>query len=211
MRNRLNKALCWLMMLVVSSVYTMADVNAARMRPEGTVSLNGNSADRASAIFAGDKLLTGADSTAAITVRGSTVLIAANSAVTFGDNSVDLGRGTAVVTTSRGMSARLRGVTVAPAGENTVRFRVSDESGTAQVAALAGPLVVTPAAGTPTVLQPGAAMALADSDGVGAGSANAGWLSEDKSILIAVLGAIAAGLIIAAVNAGDDDESPVVP
>ncbi len=115
--------------------------------PAGTIQsstpihVNGSSAaDKGSTtIFVGDKIETARSSAAVITSEGSTVLVPARTTVLFGDNVIDVGCGGALVTTVRGMSARLMSHRVGIYPTDTyAKFELNTAHGNLQIAVREG-------------------------------------------------------------------------
>lgn len=134
----------------------LADVNAALLQAQGEVRHNGATVEQTSALLEGDHLETGSDSAAAITASGSTVMVPANSSVIYRENGIDVLCGTAIVTTSAGMNARVSNFTVEPAS-SSARFQLRQSPEGLQVVAVQGTLAINDGQHSLT-LEPGKAM-----------------------------------------------------
>src|SRR5437868_13092452 len=132
---------CALLLLLPWSLVA-ADVNGGVLTTSGGAAVNGGTALRSAAIFAGDKVETTSKSVANITATGSSVLVLADSSVHFQGNAVDISRGGIVISTTRGMTARAGVVSVAPLTEKRSRFEVSDDDGVVLSASREGSVVV---------------------------------------------------------------------
>lgn len=214
MRDRVSFVLVWVLAVAITTAPLMADVQTAMIRPQGQVKLNGGLADRTSAIFPGDSLQTGQDSSVAITAEGSTILLASNTSVLFGDNRLEFAAGSATVNTSYGLTTQVGPYQIAPAGKALTRYQVAESQGQVHVMAMAEPLSITAPGAEPALLAPGSVMTLpaaapAQNAGVGAGSSS--FLSQNAQLIILLVAAAAAGIGVAVANSVLDDESPSGP
>ena len=112
---------CGLVFFLCFSVNAGESVTAI-LYPSGPAMINGTDALRTSALFAGDRVETGRNSVANITASGSSVLVQANSALNYGDNSIDVDHGAVVVATSKRMSARAGEWAIVPAQRRPTRL-----------------------------------------------------------------------------------------
>jgi hypothetical protein len=107
----------------------------AILHTQGEVWVNGYEARDSSAVFAGDLLVTKADSTAELTLGGSTVLIAPESVARLRDGLLELEHGSVSVGTSKGFKVGVNCIKVIPVLNEWTQYVVTDLSGSVQVAA----------------------------------------------------------------------------
>ena len=187
---------------------------------DGDSSLNGNHVLRSSALFIGDTVATKPDSVASINAEGSMVLVLADSSVQFEGNSVNMGHGGVVVTTSQAMAVRAGKLTIAPVAQGSAKFEVSDSDGMVQIAAREGALAINDGAST-TILQEGQQTTRQDSDQEGghktekgAPPTGNGFHMSKKTAIIIIGSAAAAGTtaaILLTTGNGSHPVSPAVP
>jgi len=122
-----------LLLLVCFPTLMLAAPAQASVQAQGTVMVNGARVSNSSTIFAGDKVETGAGSTATISAQGTMVQMDPNTSAIFSDNKLDLGCGSALVTTTAGAMVRVAGITISPTGQGATKFRVSQSNGTLKV------------------------------------------------------------------------------
>jgi hypothetical protein len=181
---------------------------------------NTENALRSSALFIGDTVATKPDSVASINAEGSMILVLANSSVQFEGNSVNMGHGGVVVTTSQAMAVRAGKLTIAPVAQASAKFEVSDSHGVVQIAAREGALAINDGAST-TILQEGQETTRQDSDqgggqktGKGAPPTSNGFHISKKTAVIIIGSAAAAGTtaaILLSTGNGSHPVSPAVP
>ena len=87
----MRRLLVCLMMVALPAALLLGDAKGAMLHPHGKVLVNGGEFSKSGSIFAGDKVQTGADSAATITVEGSSVLLPARASVELGDNLLRVG------------------------------------------------------------------------------------------------------------------------
>jgi len=198
------------MTILLPAAMVMANAPPVTLSATGPVVVNGKDTSAFTAIFSGDKLQTLESSTASIVTRGSMVELGASSSVIYGNNSVDIDSGTALVNTSAGMSVRTHEMTVAPKTKQgeSVKFLVTRREGETKIAAVTGNVTVSYGANT-LLLRAGEAMTRKDDSGNSSGPPVAHFLSEDAGLLIVLGSALAAGLIYVA--ATRKAESPSHP
>jgi hypothetical protein len=131
----------------------LAAPQGATLRSTGSVMVDGKPVPPTSTVFSGDRVQTGADATATLTTDGSTVLIAGGSSIILGDNVLDLSCGTAMVTTTRGMTVRVNGITVTPTTPSA-KFEVGQGGHALSISSHEGSLSIQDGHGT-TTMQPG--------------------------------------------------------
>lgn len=121
------------LMLVTPAAMLMAESSNAMLYAKGSVLLNGAAVERSTSVSAGDQIQTAGESAVAVNTTGSTITVDPYSTVKYGQNSIELVKGTASVKTTDGMPTRVAGVSIAPA----------DKSATYEVARLENKLLVT--------------------------------------------------------------------
>ena len=154
MRESLVKCLVWVLAVLLPASIVMADATSAMLNATGNVSVNGSPIERATAIFPGDRVKTGPNSIATLTNEGSSVTVSGNSSLVFSKSFVNVLCGTALVSTSRGMSVRVSNLLVQPARGTQARFQITQDEGQLQIIAREGTLAVDNGA-TTSSLQPG--------------------------------------------------------
>jgi hypothetical protein len=201
------------MAILLPASMMAADISSGMLYARGAVTLNGSKAPASSAVFAGDTLRTGDDASANISARGSRVLLAANSAAVLGDNALELTSGSALVTTSTGMTAAVRDLTVGPAKDETARFYIEQAEGRIKIAALEGGLAIRNGSET-TTLAAGRVMTFAPASTAPAAPskpASNNMIAPGVELLIMLAIAAGAAATVGIVNAIRDEESPVTP
>jgi len=153
-RESLVKCLVWVLVVLLPASIVMADATSAMLSATGNVSVNGSPIERATAIFPGDRVKTGPNSIATLTNEGSSVTVSGNSSLVFSKSFVNVLCGTALVSTSRGMSVRVSNLLVQPARGTQARFQITQDEGQLQIIAREGTLAVDNGA-TTSSLQPG--------------------------------------------------------
>ncbi len=203
----MRRLLVYLITVALPTAMLLADVQGAMMQPYGKkVTVNGSTLSKAGSIFAGDKIMTGRDSGATITVEGSNVLLPARASVELGNNLLRVDCGGASISTTRGMSVRAGNVTFSPVSEQATKFEVMQSSTWLQVVVREGKVLVRNGdQSQPMALAPGNSFTL-KSAGRCAGDSNSG----------AIAGGIAggaAGLVLALVRtaAARPTISPALP
>ena len=99
------------------------------------VTVNGNRVPATTTVFAGDRVQTAENSTAAITSQGLMVQLDPNSSAIFTSRTLDLGCGSAQVTSSVGTIVRVAGIVITPAASGTTKVAISHMSGLLKVTA----------------------------------------------------------------------------
>jgi hypothetical protein len=136
------KYLAWLLVVLFPASMMMADATSAMLNATGNVTVNGNPVARATAIFAGDKVQTGANSIATLTNEGSSVTVPGNSSLVFSRSFVNVLCGTALVSTRRGLSVRVSNLLVQPPRDVPARFQITQNEGQLQIIAREGTLAI---------------------------------------------------------------------
>jgi hypothetical protein len=97
--------------------------------------VNGYEAHDSSSVFAGDIIETKPDSSANLTMDGSTVLLAPQSVSKFQGDLLELDHGGVSVTTAKGFKVQVNCILVIPVLNEWTQYAVTDVNGTVQVAA----------------------------------------------------------------------------
>lgn len=124
----------WFLLLFFPLVMNAQPAQAA-LQAQGAVMVNGKGIANNAAIFAGDRIQTGANSLATLTSQGMMVQLQPNTNAIFSEHALDLGCGSATVVTSVGTMLRVQGITVTPAAQNATKIEVSQENGMVKVTA----------------------------------------------------------------------------
>jgi hypothetical protein len=141
MFNTLSKVTACVLILLSPSALLALPAQGT-VQAQGTVKVNGSNVPSTTTIFAGDKVETLASSTATISAQGTMIQLDPNSSAIFSDKALDLGCGSALVTTSMGAVVRVSGITVTPASQGVTKFRVSQGAGTLKIAVEQGSVIV---------------------------------------------------------------------
>ncbi len=107
----------------------------AILHTQGGVWVNGYEAHDSSAVFPGDVVETKPDSSANLSLDGSTVLIAPESVSKFQADLLELDHGGVSVVTSKSFKVRVNCILVVPVRNDWTEYVVTDLNGTVQVAA----------------------------------------------------------------------------
>jgi ribosomal 50S subunit-recycling heat shock protein len=107
----------------------------AILHTQGGVWVNGYEAHDSSAVFPGDVIETKPDSSANLSLDGSTVLIAPESVSKFQADLLELDHGGVSVVTSKSFKVRVNCILVVPVRNDWTEYVVTDLNGTVQVAA----------------------------------------------------------------------------
>lgn len=134
-----RSCLCW----VISAILPMSSMGQALpekpggaiLHTQGGVWVNGYEAHDSSAVFPGDVIETKPDSSANLSLDGSTVLIAPESVSKFQADLLELDHGGVSVVTSKSFKVRVNCITVVPVLNEWTQYVVTDLNGTVQVAA----------------------------------------------------------------------------
>ena len=151
MLNRKLSAFASCVLLVVFPAIALAQAGGT-LRSTGNVMVNGKPVPPSSTVFSGDRVQTGMDATATMTTDGSTVLVAGGSSIILGDNVIDLACGTAMVTTVRGMTVRVNGITITPSTPSA-KFEVAQGGHALSISAHEGSISVQDGHGSTTMQQ----------------------------------------------------------
>ena len=170
-RRAVTAVLC----LVLLPFSLVAEDAKAILTPTGNVSVNGKPISRATPLFEGDKIKTGADASASIASQGSSINLGADSSLTYSSRNVSFGCGSAVIASSgTPTSTTISGIEVS-FGTQPARVQFSDSGGV---------LLVKVLYGSAQVKEAGAASSLAEGFSVarpGSAACNAAASAADKS------------------------------
>src|SRR5579864_731179 len=140
MRVSIRRAcLCW----AISALLPLSSMGQALpekpggaiLHTQGGVWVNGYEAHDSSAVFPGDVIETKPDSSANLSLDGSTVLIAPESVSKFQADLLELDHGGVSVVTSKSFKVRVNCILVVPVMNEWTQYVVTDLNGTVQVAA----------------------------------------------------------------------------
>jgi hypothetical protein len=175
-----------------------AETHAAMLYAAGAVTLNGVGSERASAIFAGDSIQTPASGLVTLTAEGSTVLVGPSSTLVYQGTAVELGAGTATVTTDRAMRVQVKRLLITPAASGRSSYRVSRGEGKLMIAALHGPVKISDGSNDSLVAE-GDTTTMPDppdTPGATPGATTTGISIGKKTAIIAVAVAALAGTLL---------------
>lgn len=135
----IRSCLCW----AISAILPLSSMGQALpeksggaiLHTQGGVWVNGYEAHDSSAVFPGDVLETKADSSANLSLEGSTVLIAPESVSKFQGDLLELNHGGVSVVTSKSFKVRVNCILVVPVLNEWTQYVVTDVNGNVQVAA----------------------------------------------------------------------------
>src|ERR1035441_7936196 len=150
--------LCLLLVVVFGASLLPAQSGAPTLYANGNVKVNGQAAGDSTSIFPGDKVDVTESSSVSINRSGSSVVVSPNSSIKYDSSSVEIMRGTARVSTSKGMSAQAGQITVAPK-TGVAKFDVLKLDDKVTVASREGALTVNEGGRTIT-LTPGSSVTL---------------------------------------------------
>ncbi|HEY7617273.1 MAG TPA: hypothetical protein VH744_10755, partial [Terriglobales bacterium] len=106
----MTRVVCYAMLLLTPMSLTAADLSAAMLYAEGSAMLNGAAVQGAAAIVSGDLVQTRPDSTARIQGKQGQIILLPESLLKFDGSAVSLRYGSAGISSSKGMKARIAGV-----------------------------------------------------------------------------------------------------
>ena len=135
----IRSCLCW----AISAILPLCSLGQALpeksggaiLHTQGGVWVNGYEAHDSSAVFPGDVIETKPDSSANLSLDGSTVLIAPESVSKFQADLLELDHGGVSVVTSKSFKVRVNCILVVPVLNEWTQYVVTDVNRTVQVAA----------------------------------------------------------------------------
>lgn len=200
MINRfLGKILACVLAVMLPAAVMSAETHAAMLYAAGSVTLNGVGSERSSAIFAGESIQTPAGGLVTLTAEGSTVLVGPSSTLVYQGTAVELGSGSAMITTDRAMRTQVQRLMIAPAAPGRSSYRVTRGDGKLMVAALHGPVKISDGSNdslvtegdTTTMPDPG------QTPGATPGATTTGiGVSKRTAIIVGGAAALAAALLV---------------
>jgi hypothetical protein len=203
MTHKLFGRILAVVLAVILPAATMsAETHAAMLYSAGAVTLNGVESERSSAIFAGDSIQTPANGLVSLTAEGSTVLLGPSSSLVYQGTAVELGSGTATVTTDRAMRTEVRKLLISPAAQGRSSYRVARGEGKLLIAALHGPVKIVDGSNETTVAE-GETATLDDQDKQGGAVPAAethGLNGINKKVAIIIVAAAAATAALIAIE-----------
>ncbi len=209
MPTTLSKATAYFVLLFCPLTLLAAPAQGT-VQAQGTVRVNGSNVPSSTTVFSGDKVETLANSTATISAQGTMIQLDPNSSAIFSDKALDLGCGSALVTTSSGAVVRVAGITVTPSGQGPAKFRVSQGGGTLKISVEQGSAVVDD--GTKHALSAGQSLTRQRPGGVcGPLTTTAPQASSKIYIPAAAVAAVSALVAYCAVNGFCSQTSPAGP
>ncbi len=143
---------CLVTVLILTALAFGGSSDSAVLHSSGAVVVNGAGAPTTTALFRGDKVQTADGAVVTISSPGSTVLVPANSQMTFNGSVLDLTSGSASVSTTKGMTAQADKYLIAPAG-GTAKFEIKKAGSSVLVHASSGVLNVSSPSGTFTLAE----------------------------------------------------------
>ncbi len=212
---RLSKFVSVVLVVVFPAAMMFAETSGAMVYAQGTVSVNGSPVSNSTSLFSGDRVDTAAASMVTINQTGSSVAMNPNSSLRYEKSDVELVRGTARVSTSNGMAARVDQLSISPK-QKAAKFEVARLDNKVLVTSREGELVLSGAGKTATV-EPGTAATVdLDPPAPGGGSASSGggipgWAIAAIAVGLAGTGVAIAALVIANNNGSGTPVSPVNP
>lgn len=166
--RRLQIVLCWVMAFAIPVSLSASEGTPAMLSGTGDVKINGSSALRSSAVYAGDHVVTGENSSVTVSLKGAVITAPSQSSIIYRGADIELGYGRVVVNTQSATKGHLGNLTITPVSEKA-KFELTETSQVTMVAALQGPVNVTDGIHS-MILPPGqmltrAAFSSFDSDG----------------------------------------------
>jgi len=173
----------------------------------GVVQVNGAAVVRSTAVLNGDKIQTSKGAAGTLNLSGTSVLVHADSLVTFSGDSMRITAGAATIKTGQQMSASVGAWAVAPA-QKTSRYNVTLAAKTVTFNALEGALTVKGFGRTFNV--PAGTFLTLDSEPQGGAGGNTADMGRPRTGLIVGAALIALTGMIAGIGMSQD-ASPSVP
>ncbi len=209
MQTTLSKLVASALLLLIP-VTLLAAPPQGTVQAQGTVRVNGSNVPASTTIFPGDKVETLANSTATISSQGTMIQLDPNSSAIFSDKALDMGCGSAVVSTSTGAVVRVAGISITPSGQGTARFRVAQGGGTLKITVEEGSAVVDD--GTKHTLSAGQSLSRQRPGGVCGPVTTTAPQASSKIYIPAIAVAAVSGIVAScAVNGFCSEASPSGP
>jgi len=204
-----------LLAVLLPAATMCAETHAAMLYTSNTVMLNGVGAERSSAVFAGDRIETPANTSVTLTASGSTVMVGPSSSLVYEGAAVRLGSGSTLVTTEKGMKTQVQRLVIFPSSaQERTSYRVSRGDGQLMVAALHGSVKIFDGS-SETKVEDGYAASMADPDASPQGGATVpvstkriGKLSN-TALLLLLLGAGAGAAVLVYETTKSSSKTPL--
>jgi len=216
---RARKVLIFSLALLLPASQLAAQIAGPMLYPKGEVLVDGRNTSGPIALFAGDKVQTGASASASLTAVGSTVLLSPNTVLTYNPKGLEMGCGHLLVTTVvNRMSSHVANLTITPQGD-VAKYEITRASGKLEIATREGSINVNDGVQTTSV---GAGNLISFSAGSDCPQADAAdqtpapasktvSLSKGKIAAIALGAAAAGGVGLALALSRGGSRTPVSP
>lgn len=206
-----GKIVSLVLVVVFPAAMLFGETGGAMVYAKGAVSINGVNVSNTSSIFSGDRVDTADASAVTINQTGSSIAVNPNSSVRYEKNDVDVYRGTARVSTSNGMAARVDQLNISPK-DKTAKFEIARLDNKVLVTSHEGQLLLS-GAGKSATVEPGTSATVDLDPPAPQGGSSAGGgsgLPVWAIIAIAVaIPAVAFGIVAATTSGGG--AAPVSP
>jgi hypothetical protein len=199
-----GKILACVLAVLLPAATMSAETHAAMLYTSNPVKVNGVGAERSSAVFAGDRIETPANTTVTLTSAGSTILVGPVSSLVYEGEALRLGSGSTVVTTEKGMKTQVQRLVILPAAQQRSSYGVIRSDGQVMIAAFHGSVKILDGA-SETIVADGDTASMPDPEtseqGGAQPAATTGRIGNRKMSTAALLllllgGAAAAGIIV---------------
>lgn len=209
MHNRfVLRSIAVILLLVTPAAIAWAETGAAMLYAKGNVLLNSVNVARSSALFPGDTVETATASAVNINQNGSTITLDPNSTMRYEKYAIDVMRGSARISTSAGIAAHVREITVSPK-DKAAKYDVALVDNKITIGSREGDLLISDAGRVSTLMAGNSAMmTLNPADGQQAQTQNppanppsnfptGGLNGPDRHGTWIIVGAIVAGAAVA--------------
>jgi hypothetical protein len=199
-----------LLCCAVSPVRMVAQEAGAMLSASGQVTVNGTPVSGSVAVFPGDKIHSGPDSSANILTKGTTATLGQNSSLTWQPQGIQLQDGSLTLAAQSPWKVSVGPMTVALGSELT-KIEVSQREDVALFKLVQGSATLSEA-GKTTPLKVGFTVAHPNSAGKAAAPAVAAKHSSHTALIVVlVAGGAAAGIGLGAKGGGSKTQTPVSP
>ena len=140
--SKLTKITSVLMIALLPAANLAAETSGLMLYPQGAVTVNGTAVTHSQAGFDGDRYQTSKDSSLVMSGLGSSIQVAPASDVSFRGSALHLNSGGAAITTQRGMTSQVFGLTVKPVGAQA-RYSVAANESQIVIGAEEGSVIVS--------------------------------------------------------------------
>ena len=194
----------------LSPVLLLAQEAGAVLFPAGQVTVNGNPVANSTAVFPGDKVQSGADSSANILAKGASAQMAAHSSLTWQPQALQFQDGSLTVVAQAPWQVHIGAMTVSLGAELT-KIEVTQREDVALIKLLKGSATLSEG-GQTTALKVDFTVARPNPAGEAAVPAAAAKHSSHTGVIVVVVaGAAAAGIGLGARGGGSSAPRPVTP